>query len=71
MGIDSQSEICGGRDRKNPSLKPERFFGAVGQNDDQSAIDRLVPLSATIDTISMNFRTIKTSHAFDKGLFNI
>ena len=36
-------------------------FYSIPQNDDQSATSRLFPLSATIDTISINFVTIKTS----------
>jgi hypothetical protein len=42
----------------------------IRQNYDQSATGRWVPLSATIDTISMNFITIKTSFiTLDEGSF--
>jgi hypothetical protein len=45
------------------SLKPNSFSGIL-QNHDQSATGRLVPLSATIDTISINFLNTKTSFIY-------
>ena len=62
MGVDSQSENCWGNrlEENNPSLKRNRF-GKIPRNYDQSATGRSVPRSATIDTRSMDFLSIKTS----------
>ena len=58
---ESQIGICCGTDReKQICLKLNSLF-CVLQSYDQSATGGLIPLSATIDTISFNFLNIKTS----------
>ena len=55
--------LLGNRPEKS-GLFLKKQLGNVLQSDDQSAADGLVPLSATIDTRSINFLNKKTSYAF-------
>jgi len=64
VAAESLIGICCGTDLEQQICLLLKSLYCLLQCDDQSATGGLVPLSATIDTISINFLNKKTSFAY-------